>query len=76
MARPRKFVDDEDFVKAWLASSSVKEVADSLGLSVNSASVRAVALRKAGVSLPKYVRRKRDIDVDALNKLIKGYKRK
>ena len=44
---------DEQFIESWLASSSAADVATHLGMpSGHAASMRAAALRKAGVQLP------------------------
>lgn len=61
----------DKFVATWVASNSVSQVADALGISKNTASRVAMNLRKAGVQLPKFPTRvPREIDVTALNKSI------
>ncbi|KKK56234.1 hypothetical protein LCGC14_3066570 [marine sediment metagenome] len=61
----------EQFVKAWQSSSSIKEVANKLGLSSNNVSNRAAYYRKKGVRLKIMPRRFGGprIDIEALNKL-------
>jgi hypothetical protein len=48
---PKHKITREDFVTAWQSASSVKDVADQLGISQKYASVRAVYLRQQGEDL-------------------------
>lgn len=66
---PKKLTSDADFVTAWVTSKTVDEVVKKTGLAKMTIQVRAARLRKAGVKLPKFVRRK-TIDVDGLNALV------
>tara|TARA_Y100000034_G_C6627075_1_gene273584 strand:- start:158 stop:466 length:309 start_codon:yes stop_codon:yes gene_type:complete len=55
-------VENEIFVEMWtaaLANGSLKEVAQALGISPASCSVKASNLRKAGVVLPQFKRGRR-----------------
>lgn len=45
-----------DFVAAWNAAITIKEVAEKLGRSIQTLSVRASQLRKRGVLLKKFKR--------------------
>jgi len=63
-------VSDVDFVKACLTSKSIDELATATGLAPASANVRATKLRKAGVNLPVYARKRKATDVEALNALV------
>ena len=66
---PKKIVSDVDFVTAWAKSKSLDEVAKQTGLAKLSVQARAQRMRKAGVKLPKFSRRK-VTDVEGLNKLL------
>jgi len=68
--KPR--IHDTDFVKACLSCKSASEVADAVGLTVESVAARARKLRKAGVKLPAFPRSRQGINVDALNTLIES----
>lgn len=59
--------DHERFVKTWLTSDSVREVAEKLGIKRTAAYNRAAAYRARGVRLPRHSGM---IDVAALNRLI------
>jgi hypothetical protein len=77
VARPKKEqrpVPHEEFVRSWEASSSVEEVASSLGMTVNAANQRARNYRRLGVSL-KRMTSKPPIPVEALNRLIAEIRR-
>jgi hypothetical protein len=65
-------VADEDFVRAYISVKSYEELATVLGLEVASVQARATKLRKAGVPLPSYERKKKEIDVAGLTALIAG----
>jgi hypothetical protein len=62
-------ISNVDFVKAYIASESSEELAANTGLTIESARSRAAKLRKAGVALPKFDR-KREIDITGLNAII------
>jgi len=59
-----------DFVLIWLQSTSVAEVAEKTGLTINSVRAKATALRKAGVKLEKKARHTTPLDVSGLNAII------
>ncbi len=67
-------VSDVEFVKAVVASASYDELASTTGLAKLSAQARANKLRKAGVPLPKYERKRttKVVDVAGLTALING----
>lgn len=67
-------VTDVDFVRAWVASASTDEVATKTELTVASVNARATKLRKNGVNLPPFARKKKVVDADALNAIISGVK--
>lgn len=71
-----KRVPDEEFVRAWLSSSSAAEVASKVGGTAHQASVRAYHMRVLGVELPRIKNRGRHgtINVAALNALISEVK--
>jgi len=64
---------DEEFVRAWLSSDSNAEVAKKMNSNAQAVSVRAVSLRKLGVTLPKRRRCPRVAeDIAALNAIIEA----
>lgn len=66
-----KIVSDEDFVRAWQASESGREVVERTGLSLPSVRSRSSQLRRLGVPLKrlKLGRRRDEIDIEALKRL-------
>jgi hypothetical protein len=66
------WADDGAFVRAWQRSKSVRQVAETLGCTVASASQRASYLRSRGVAVkmmrPGHPTR---LDVGALNRIAK-----
>jgi transposase len=62
-------VSNEHFVKVWVKSPTLEEVARRLGYSEQTCYNRANKLRKAGVKLP-FFKRKSVVDPEALNELI------
>lgn len=61
----------EQFVDAWMTSTTVAQVAEVLGLSKQTVSQVATRLRKTGVKLKKFATRTpRPVDVSGLNKQI------
>lgn len=77
MGKNREFVTNEAFVKAWMKGGTTGDVAERLGRSIVAVYGRAKRLRKIGVALPKLDRAPRglaEVDVKALNALIKGAK--
>jgi len=68
----KRFVSNEEFVRAWVSSTSVAQVAQKTGQSIDYCRIRSCKLRKAGVKLPKYEsgRKVSTLNVDALNDLI------
>jgi len=63
----------DKFVKLWTVSSSVAEVAKTLGIKTNSASAIAARLRASGVKLRKFPRRDtQPVDTKKLNKLLEA----
>lgn len=72
MGRP---IDYERFVTVWLESSSIKEVAEKLGVTTVSVGSTANRLRKKGVRLPAYKPQGRyRANVAELNRLIDEYR--
>jgi hypothetical protein len=67
----RTRVADADFVKAWTKAQSMSTVADAVRMTYSGVQARAALLRGAGVKLPKFPRRKREVDVAGLNALLK-----
>lgn len=67
-----KRIDNREFVVTYMNSSSRNEVANALGMSSEAVTVKAVALRKIGVKLPKFARSQTDrqIEVAQLNSII------
>tara|TARA_B100000902_G_scaffold247258_1_gene234012 strand:+ start:38 stop:433 length:396 start_codon:yes stop_codon:yes gene_type:complete len=76
----RKIVSNEEFIRTWNQSLYVKDVAETLGISANSARARANKLRKifaqAGVNInlkkhPRHVVRRKSLinDMDELQRL-------
>lgn len=65
----------EHFVEIWQTSESAKEAASRLGMPVAIASARASIYRTMGIPL-KSMRKKKTIDVDSLNELIKELNRR
>jgi hypothetical protein len=63
-------VSDEDFVKSYVASVSYEGLAATTGLKETSVQARASKLRKAGVNLVPYERKKKEVDVEGLNSLL------
>jgi DNA-directed RNA polymerase specialized sigma24 family protein len=67
-AKPQ--VSNENFVLAYIRSTTYAELAARVGLTESTAKARAARLRKAGVQLAKYARKVPALDVSALNDLI------
>ena len=78
--KQRKIVSNEEFIRTWNQSAYVKDVAETLGISANSARARANKLRKifaqAGVSInlkkhPVYRAKRKSLvnDMDELARL-------
>lgn len=65
-----RYLNDEQFVRAYMAASNLRELADSLGLQPQSVYVRATRMRKEGIKLPKIFGHRPEGRVDAMNKLI------
>ena len=63
-------VSDEDFVVGWQAATDAADAADTLGISEAAAAGRARRLRKLGVALKEFPRKRRSVDVEALNALL------
>jgi len=53
--RPQK-IQQQMFVEMWNASTNLNEVAETLGISKLSCSVRASNLRKSGIALDRFKR--------------------
>lgn len=71
-ARPSA-VDYKKFVKLWMSSNTVGEVAKKLGIKPNSASAIANRLRKSGLTLRRFPRRApQKIDVKELSKIARA----
>jgi hypothetical protein len=70
-------IENHDFVKAWLSSDTVAQVAKKLNISPASASAKANYLRNKGVNLPNMERPKPDPNsVEELNKLVAKYQKR
>jgi hypothetical protein len=65
-------VTSEEFVKAWMAAKTYREVVKATGLPIGHVYTKAAYLRKHGVKLPKINSRagRRPLDIDALNAII------
>lgn len=69
----RPSINYEDFVRKWVASDTIAEVAEHFGIARTSATAIASRLRKNGVELKHFARRgSQEIDVKALNKIAKS----
>lgn len=68
LRRPK--IDAYEFVRVWQSSDSLLEVAFTLGVSVQIASMRSMNYRKKGVPLKKLARQK--VDWKALAEFTKG----
>ena len=53
---PKARYTAEEFIKIWISSNSLSEVAEKTGYDPRTLSVRAAQYRKRGVKLPKFVR--------------------
>lgn len=71
----RAAVTDEEFVKVWLISCSIREVAEKLKWEYKPTYYRSQQLRKKGVQLPRMPHQTRKVDVAGLNRLIKNHRR-
>lgn len=67
-----KRIDNREFVVTYMNSNNRDEVAKAMGISPQSVTVKAVALRKMGVKLPKFRRSQTDrqLEVAQLNSII------
>ena len=63
----KNLISDEDFVVAYMLCSTYHELAVKLGYEDVSVQARAAKLRKAGVKLVPYERKKKKIDVKKLS---------
>lgn len=70
-------VSSKRFVQVYLqvhkSGGEIQDVADSLGMNKQSATVRASQLRKMGVNLPKLANARKKLDVSALAKMVQNY---
>lgn len=66
-------VTNKRFVKAWMTSDSVSEVAQKLKMTKLGASQRATQLRAKGVKLPRKNPVHHNFSVDELNQLVEQY---
>lgn len=66
----------EEFVVVWQAAESLADAAAKARVTPREASVRAFGLRKAGVNLKRFKKYSSPVDVDRLNALVAGKKRK
>lgn len=67
----------EDFVRVYMLCESTKEVAERAGISICTVQNKKRMLKEAGIDLPKFKyksrgRKKQEINVDKLKKLIKS----
>jgi len=67
----RKQVSNVDYVKAYKTSKSYAELAAKIGVTKESAASRASKLSTLGVVLTPYDRTAREVDVEALNALLR-----
>ena len=65
---PKQQTTDQEFVVKYLECTNYDDLAIATGM--KSPQTRANKLRKAGVTLPKYGRAKKVLDVAGLNQLI------
>lgn len=68
-----KRIDNREFVVTYMNSDTRSEVAKALGMSEQSVTTKAGALRKLGVKLPKFSKgaTDRQLEVAQLNSIIK-----
>ena len=66
----KTIVSDKDFVLAYGNCRSYSTLAESLAMKQTSVQARAAKLRKAGVNLVPYERKKKEVDVAGLNSLL------
>ncbi len=63
-------VSNEEFVRAWQSSYSVAEAASKTGMDRGDARARASYLRKRGVKLKTFYRKREGVDVASLNAVV------
>lgn len=75
------YVSHEDFVRAWVTSRSVAEVARKTGIEFQQAIYKGRYLRSQGVRLPIFTTRKTQkhsrkegVDIEKLNNIILAFK--
>lgn len=67
-------ISDKRFVKAWMTSQTLGEVASKLGMGKQNASAKATTLRRRGVALPtKNPSTELHSSVEELNALVEQY---
>jgi hypothetical protein len=66
----------KEFIQAWQTSSSVKEVATKLRMTVKAASARAIFYRKKGVALKKMHRGRKGINWSELAEFARSFEKK
>lgn len=67
-------VNNEEFVKAWMTSKNIKEVARKTGMTPDACSSRASYLRNVGVRIPRFQKTWQKVDVEGLNTIVLGAK--
>lgn len=70
-----KLINSRDFVKAWMTSDTIDQVAAKMGITKESAYSKANNLRFKGVKLPQKQRVYGD-SVDDLNAIVERYENK
>lgn len=67
-------INNEIFCQVYQKSNSAREVAESLGVSVQVVNSRASSLRRRGVSLKSFIGARKKVDVTSLNNIINEMK--
>jgi len=70
------FINNRRFVKAWMTSQYVSDVAEKLGLTKLQVTSKAGSLRNKGVNLPPKPRQFDTDSVEQLNKIIESFQEK
>lgn len=65
----KSMATNEEFVRAWASSNTLKEISDKIGVAETSIVQRGHRLRAKGVKLPEL----KGLDVNGLNEIIAEY---
>lgn len=76
-SRFRSRISPEEFVRAWVSSRTISEVATKTGLRASAVAQRARAYIRKGVALPKLERNQNSyirpsLDISGLNRLVRA----